>query len=181
MGAGTGLGLSICHNIVTRMDGEIAVTSHVDGGTTFRVSLPPAPVQQLSPSEPPTPRAGVERRGRVMVVDDEPVIGVILRRILVGHDVTAFTTVEEALAELASGKRFDVIFSDLMMPQRTGMDFYRELTRLAPDDAARVVFVTGGAFTKAASEFLEGVGNERVEKPFTPKIVRDLVQQILGA
>ena len=80
---------------------------------------------------------------------------------------------------LASGRRFDVIFSDLMMPQMTGMDFYRELTRVSPSDAARIVFVTGGAFTPVATQFLEQVSNERIEKPFTPKVVRDLVGRFM--
>lgn len=131
---------------------------------------------------PPMPDAklaspGKERVATVLVVDDEPAIGMALRRILRGHEVTVFATVKEALELLASGKQFDVIFSDLMMPQMTGMDFYHELKRRSPDDAARMVFVTGGAFTPVAAEFLDQIGNERIEKPFSPAAVRDLVQQ----
>lgn len=89
------------------------------------------------------------------------------------------TSVSEALRVLDAGNRFDVIFSDLMMPQTTGMDFYRELSKWSPSDAARMVFVTGGAFTSDAREFLDSISNERLEKPFAPQAVRDLVQRFL--
>ena len=179
VGVGTGLGLSICHNILSGMGGEISVSSEVGHGATFRVVLPPAAVQRLS--QPPTSATDSARvrRGTVLVVDDEPAVGMALKRILREHDVTVLTSVKEALEVLLSGKRFDVIFSDLMMPQMTGMDFYRELTRRSPDDAARMVFVTGGAFTPIATEFLEQIGNERVEKPFTPKAVRELAERFM--
>ena len=52
-----------------------------------------------------------------------------------------------------------------MMPEMTGMDLYAELARSVPEQADRVVFVTGGAFTARAREFLERVPNARVEKP----------------
>jgi len=51
------------------------------------------------------------------------------------------------------------------MPEMTGMDLYGELGRIAPDQIERVVFVTGGAFTPRAREFLERIPNARVEKP----------------
>ena len=181
VGVGTGLGLSICHNIVTGMGGLISVRSEIGRGTTFRVTLPPAAVQELPGAAASPPQEGPDRRGRgaILVVDDEPAVGMALKRCLRDHDVTVVTGVAEALDVLASGKQFDVIFSDLMMPQMTGMDFYRELTRRSPDDAARIVFVTGGAFTAVASEFLQQVANERLEKPFAPRTVRELVAKFL--
>ncbi len=65
------------------------------------------------------------------------------------------------------------------MPQATGMDFYRELAKTSPSDAARIVFMTGGAFTTDAREFLDSISNERVEKPFAPNTVRELVQKFV--
>jgi CheY-like chemotaxis protein len=72
----------------------------------------------------------------------------------------------EAIDLLRSGERFDVILCDLMMPQVTGMDVHAELIRLDADQASRMVFITGGAFTPRARRFLESVQNHRVEKPF---------------
>jgi PAS domain S-box-containing protein len=162
IGIGTGLGLSICHNIVTDMGGTISVTSEEGRGTTFRVVLPAA-----ARIEPAT----------VLVVDDEPAIGTVLRRFLRDHDVTALTSATEALGLLAAGQRFDVILSDLMMPGVSGMDFYDEVVRRFPEVAARVVFVSGGAFTAAANAFLDRVTNERLDKPFDAKAVREVVQR----
>lgn len=53
-----------------------------------------------------------------------------------------------------------------MMPEVTGMDLHAELLRLAPEQAEKVVFMTGGAFTSRAREFLDQVRNPRIEKPF---------------
>ena len=129
IGVGTGLGLSICHNIITGMGGEISVVSKLGRGTSFRLAIPAARVQELPGSgiTATSPVAG--RRAIVLVVDDEPSVGMALRRVLREHDVTVVTTVSAALDILATGKQFDVIFSDLMMPQMSGMDFYQELTR----------------------------------------------------
>lgn len=180
VGIGTGLGLSICHNIVRGMGGEITVSSEEGRGTSFRITLPASRAPEArAASEAPRP-ARAARRGVVLVVDDEPAIGGALRRVLRGHDVTAVTTAREALELLRSGKRFDVIVSDLMMPEMSGMDFHDALVRSFPDHAERVVFVSGGAFTPAASAFLERVPNERIEKPFDPERVREIVQRFVG-
>ena len=161
------------------MGGEISVASVVGRGSTFRVVLPPATDQRLADDVAVLASASTHRRATLLVVDDEPAVGIALRRVLRDHDVTVVTKVKDALDLLRGGKRFDVIFSDLMMPEKTGMDFYQELARFSPEDAGRMVFVTGGAFTPVASEFLNRVANERLEKPFAAKDVRELVQRFL--
>ena len=179
VGVGTGLGLSICHSIMTAMGGDISVSSEVGRGTIFQVVIPAAPAAQPAPTAlVPTP-SSPERRAAVLVVDDEPGVGMALRRILRDHDVTVLMSGADALDVMAAGRQFDVIFSDLMMPQMTGMEFYRQVTLRSADVAARMVFMTGGAFTAFAHEFLDEVGNERIEKPFAPNVVRELVQKFL--
>jgi two-component system cell cycle sensor histidine kinase/response regulator CckA len=179
VGVGTGLGLWICHNIVTAMEGEISASNRVGRGATFRVALPAAKVQQLRERIDAPVGPSNERRGVVLVVDDELAVGAVLGRILRDHEVTVLMGAREAVDLIASGKEFDVIFSDLMMPQMTGMDFYRELARVSPDHTARMIFVTGGAFTSVAAEFLAQVGNERIEKPFAAATIREMVQRYL--
>jgi PAS domain S-box-containing protein len=177
VGIGTGLGLYICHNIVTALGGRIhAAASDGGRGTTFRVTLPAAAAIQTEPAAapPPAPSAG---RAVVLVVDDEPFIGHALRRILREHDVTAVTTALDALALLEQGRRFDLIFSDIMMPEMSGMAFHEELTRRFPDAAAKVVFISGGTFTAGANAFLARVPNEFLAKPFTNQEVREIVQR----
>jgi PAS domain S-box-containing protein len=171
VGAGTGLGLSICHRIVTGLGGEISFGSVVGRGTVFRVVLPAAPGEAPSPSIPApgasVPAVTAAPRARVLVVDAEPGVTRMVTRMLArNHDVTACTSARAALDAIVGGAGFDVIFCDLMMPEMTGMDLHAELHRLAPDQARRMVFATGGAFTPRAWQFLDSITTPHLEKPF---------------
>ena len=180
IGVGTGLGLSICRSIVIAAGGEISVESKVNEGTVFRVLLPAAPPEAEDEAAPSTRPLSQGRRGRILVVDDEPALGVAIRRILAGeHDVTVLTAASEAREVVARGDRFDVILCDLMMPKMTGMDLHAEFTALAPDQAERMVFVTGGAFTEKARRFLGTVPNIRLEKPFDTAGLRALIRGLV--
>jgi PAS domain S-box-containing protein len=178
VGVGTGLGLSICHGIVTGMGGEITAANRAGGGAVFRVALPgmirPA---AAAPATARDVRADA-RRASVLVVDDEPSVGLSLQRLLRGHDVTSVTSGAEALALVRAGRPFDVILSDLMMPEVSGMELFEEIRRHKPDLAARIVFMTGGAFTEAAATFLDRVPNERLEKPFSTSAVRAIIARL---
>ncbi|QRO01671.1 response regulator [Archangium violaceum] len=188
VGVGTGLGLPICHGIVSGFGGRMEVESEVGKGSTFRVILraatteapPPAPSHpaQESRTAPVAPEA--PRRGRLLVVDDEPMLGVSIRRTLQReHDVVTLTSAREACARLLGGEHFDVILCDIMMPEMSGMELHQELEHRAPELARRMVFLTGGAFTPNARAFLERVGNPRVEKPFCAQELRELVQSLV--
>jgi CheY-like chemotaxis protein len=115
----------------------------------------------------------------VLVVDDEPSIGQMLRFRLREHDVTAVTSAREALRLLAAGARFDMLLSDVMMPEMSGMQLYEELARTHPAMVERVVFMTGGAFTHAAHAFLDRVPNQCLEKPLTASAVREAIQRFV--
>jgi signal transduction histidine kinase len=174
VGAGRGLGLSICHRIVRGLQGEILVESARDHGTTFRILLPPRAPEPLVAAAAAASTAA--RRGRVLIVDDEVAFAKALARILGDeHDVELSASAGDALARLQGGQAFDVIVCDLMMPQMTGMDLHAELQRLSPELAARVVFVTGGAFTEGARAFLDAVPNLRIEKPFGANELRAVI------
>jgi PAS domain S-box-containing protein len=175
-GVGTGLGLTICHRIVAALGGAITVTSELGRGTTFRITLPAAAgatAERMAFVGAKEPSA---RRGRVLVIDDEALMGGAIRRFLATeHDAEVVTSGQAALERLAVRPAFDVIICDLMMPVLTGMDLHARLMIEAPDLAARMVFVTGGAFTSRARAFLERVDNPRLEKPFDLHELRALV------
>ncbi len=188
-GSGTGLGLAICHRIITAHGGAISAESEVGRGSVFRTVLPPAagkatPASLVSPS---VVHAGNEARGRrrrILVVDDEEVLGVTIKRTLSGeHEVTAVTTAREALHLLGGEAQFDLVLCDLMMPEMTGMELYQELLRLQPEQAKKFVFMTGGSFTESATRFLTRISNPTIEKPIRAaklrSLVRDLVQDLV--
>ncbi|GMU01984.1 hypothetical protein KH5H1_61040 [Corallococcus caeni] len=179
VGVGTGLGLSICHGIVKSMGGEISVASEMGRGTTFTVCLPAAgqDVDDEEASEE-APRRAATRRARILIVDDEPAVAGSLRRLLASeHDVEVVLRGREALERVEAHEDFDLILCDLLMPDMTGMDLFDELVRVAPRLADRVVFLTGGAFTQRAREFLDRVPGRYMQKPVDTRQVRRLVRE----
>jgi CheY-like chemotaxis protein len=178
-GTGTGLGLWVCRNLVGAVGGDLQVESVPGAGTTFRVILPAAAEQAgASPQEGAPAVAG--GRGRVLVVDDDPLVAAVMRRTLAPeHEVVVETSARAALSRLASGERFGAIVCDLMMPEMNGMELHAAVERVSREDGARVVFVTGGAFTPEAQEYLERVRNPRLEKPFAGDALRAAVRGVL--
>jgi PAS domain S-box-containing protein len=181
LGIGTGLGLYVCQQLLSSMGGTITVDSAPGRGSTFRVLLPAARSLAPAPQPPsqPQPRERPHGRARILAVDDEPQIGRVIVHTLKAHDVTAPPTAEEALRLVRAGERFDLIICDLMMPGMTGMDLFAALERDFPDQAARMLFLTGGAFTPRARDFLETVAAPRMEKPFEVKALRARVAELL--
>jgi two-component system cell cycle sensor histidine kinase/response regulator CckA len=182
VGVGTGLGLSICHNIISAVGGEISVDSNLGVGTMFRVSLPIARAVSLRPRLAPSlPVPTSTRRLRILLVDDEPSVVRALQRALREHElVVAFSGVE-ALEVLDSGQTFDLVFCDLMMAQLSGMEVFETVKRRYPAIQDRFVFMTGGAFTQQAKDFLSGVVNPVIEKPFDIRALRSLVSRRIAA
>jgi PAS domain S-box-containing protein len=177
-GTGTGLGLPISRKLLDEMGGRIEIESTPGKGTLTRVVLPAArdEVAPPAPASGPGTVVAPPRRGRVLVVDDEEMVGTVLARALRGeHDVVVETSGRKAIARIASGERFDVVLCDLMMPEMSGMEVFREASKLQPRLAEEIVFMTGGAFTPEARAFLAGVPNAQIEKPFELLDLRRIV------
>ncbi|MCB9597431.1 MAG: PAS domain-containing protein [Sandaracinaceae bacterium] len=181
---GTGLGLSICHGIVTSAGGTIRVARTAPGvGTTFRVDLPAvgAPARAASPTSEPGATPVPQRRGSVLVIDDEPRLAVTIRLALIDHaDVQIAEGGAAALEALAGEATFDLVLCDLMMPEVNGMDVYERVRESRPDLATRFVFMTGGAFTDRARDFLKHSGVPRLDKPFALADVERLLLERLA-
>jgi len=178
-GTGTGLGLAICQSIVTSKGGELTVKSEVGKGSTFRVTLPST--EEAVPDTPgPSSRTSLlAGRARVLVVDDEPMMARAVQRLLGGeHDIIATTDPKVAVDLVRSGKRFDAVLCDLMMPVMSGMDVYEAIARIDAAQARRFIFMTGGTFTERAEQFLERVGNPRLDKPLDRSALRAAVRSM---
>jgi diguanylate cyclase (GGDEF)-like protein len=144
----------------------------------IRAILEPIPVTSpSSQGKSTTPSAPGPARVRVLVVDDEAAIGTAVRRTLADCDVVPLTEPAKALALVAGGDVFDLILCDLMMPQMTGMDLYEEIVRVAPQQAQRMVFMTAGATTARAREFVATVPRSVVAKPLDARELRALVAE----
>jgi CheY-like chemotaxis protein len=179
VGVGTGLGLSVARNVVRSLGGEIHIDSMVGVGTVVRVVLPqitgPALRRATTRPEPVT-----ARRARVLVIDDEPLVCKAVVRLLgADHDVTTTTRGTEALESIRTGARYDAILCDLMMPELTGMDMFEALAREFPDQAAKMIFLTGGTFTERARAFVEARPHSVASKPFKMQQLRALIRAML--
>ncbi|WP_434391792.1 hybrid sensor histidine kinase/response regulator [Melittangium boletus] len=184
VGVGTGLGLAICHGIITSLGGDISVESEPGRGTLMRVVLPASEEGVREEKAAPAPTPVPTQRGRVLIVDDEPAVGRALRRILREHDVELATSGRQALERLRTDSRFHVVLCDVMMPDLGGKDLYEAVQRDGSGLERRFVFVSGGAFTPGARDFLARVPNPTLEKPFdeaaVKRVVRELVMSSVG-
>jgi two-component system, NtrC family, sensor kinase len=175
-GEGTGLGLAISLEVIRGMGGELKVMSEPGRGSTFQLVLPSldevmAPVAVPSPDKQEAPQ-----RKRVLIIDDEPSIGTMMRRLLGrSHEVVVVHSGREALALLTGDDGFDRVFCDLMMADMSGMDLSAELAQQKPWLLSRFIFMTGGGFTQRARAFLAQETVESIAKPFEPAAVRELV------
>jgi signal transduction histidine kinase len=191
VGIGTGLGLSICLDIVTSLGGTIAIESEEGRGSTFIVDLPAAHGSTAAGAgERAGERAGEEAvftrtnraSGHILVIDDEPILCSSLERLLSneGH-VIAATSAPEGLAHIEAGERFDVILCDLLMPDMDASAMYDVVAKIDPAQAERMVFLTGGAFTARARDFLARVPNSRLSKPLDVDALVGLVRSRMAS
>ena len=175
VGQGTGLGLSLCRGLIEAHGGTIEVCLPAGGGTRFDISLPLEASTALP--ELPELRAPSAPRGRsILIVDDEPEVAEMLAEVLapLGCRVEIAHGGRAALDRLASA-RFDLVLTDIRMPDVDGRQLYRALTEHDKEHAPRVVFISGDSLSDATITWVEETARPVVEKPFTPEDVRRVV------
>jgi CheY-like chemotaxis protein len=119
---------------------------------------------------------------RILIIDDEPLLGQTLLYAFKGrHDVSICTSGREALSRLETDSCFDLVLCDLMMPDVNGAAVYASVKRDHPELAERFVFMTGGAFTARAREFLSQHPGAQLEKPFNIADIERLLGQFAAS
>lgn len=178
VGVGTGIGLAMCHRIIDTHGGAIELESSAGEGATFAIRLP-VPTEDVD-SVPPDSESPERTVGHsILIIDDEPEVAELLADILRsdGHSVTIANSGREALDRI-SRARFDMLLSDLRMPDLDGPGLFGILEEREPRLVSGIGFVTGDTMSAKIKEFLKSSGRPYIEKPITPKEVRDLVAEI---
>jgi len=120
------------------------------------------------------------RRACILVIDDEPLVVALMTDILglEGYEVETAENGREALEKIAA-RSYDVILSDLRMPELDGVGLYRALEQQHPSLLPRLAFVSGTTEPPEYASFLQRTGATVLSKPFALTDVHQLVQRML--
>ncbi|MBE0583124.1 MAG: PAS domain S-box protein [Desulfofustis sp.] len=175
---GTGLGLAVVHGIVKKHQGEIGVTSAPGQGTTFEIYLPAIADPKENAPEQPAPVPGGSER--IMLVDDEQQLTDLLTTTLerLGYQVTAFTDSLEAVRFFRQNSgSFDLVITDMTMPNMTGTELAREMLALRP--SLPIILITGYHEQIDRSKALRIGIREFINKPLRRNILAHSIREIL--
>jgi PAS domain S-box-containing protein len=176
---GTGLGLSVSHSIVERHGGDLKVDSRPGEGTTFTITLPIG----MNPSAEATPggEPGIERKGRILLVDNDQQVLSILGEMLkdAGHHVLPVPSGPEALRVFVPSG-FDLVITNVGMPEMSGWDVAEQLR--ARDPNVPVIFITGWGLQEEDQARCRRLGiSALLFKPVPPPELHRKVQVALAA
>ena len=178
VGSGTGIGLAFCHRIIAAHEGAIRAQSDPGKGASFFIRLPVPDKSAMAVSANTKP-SGTGISVNVLVVEDEQDVAGLMAEILRrdGHIVTCVENGKAALREV-SRQHFDVVLSDLNMPDFDGGSLFDVLSSDYPHIVEHTAFVTGDTMGRKARATLERSGRPYLEKPIRPGELRELVAQL---
>ena len=180
LGKGTGLGLATCYGIICQSGGDIRVYSEPNSGTTFRIYLPrtDATPEPAAAEDPETLPAGTES---ILVVEDDPSVRelavIILRNC--GYHVQESNNAFEALGLIKENPRYDLVLSDVIMPQMSGKELHDQIKSQLPK--IKVLLMSGYTDDALAHHGVLDESLSFLEKPFSPAKLANKVREILDA
>jgi signal transduction histidine kinase len=180
-GKGTGMGLSVVHGIVKNCGGDIRVESEPGRGAVFRIFLPAHHVASQLPEAAGLGMTTVGQQETILVVDDEPQVAHVMELMLdsLGYRVQAYTRSPEALQAFADAPQaFDLVITDMTMPEMTGDEFARALLGMQPD--IPIILCTG--FNEQMNEeHARQIGIRRlIYKPVVRNALAEIIKDVLG-
>ncbi len=182
VGTGTGLGLSVSYGIVQEHGGRLSVESR-PGETVFTLTLPALRPSEVAVAEPAVRLQAVAGDGRLaLVVEDEPSVVDLIVTLLgqTGWRVDVASGGHVGLERVKS-HRYELVVSDMRMPEGGGEEFYRRAVVEDPSLRRRFVFITGDTVNRDAWLFLKDSHVPIIEKPFQPALFLDVVRRVTTA
>jgi two-component system cell cycle sensor histidine kinase/response regulator CckA len=182
-GKGTGLGLSTVYGIVKQSGGFIFADSEMGKGTRFTVYLPvhhPQPGELIAQARAAEKQAEWAGGGRILLVEDEDTVRLVAERALAraGYTITTAADGEEGLEHVTKGGAFDLVVSDVVMPNMDGPAMAREIRKLAPN--LPILFMSGYAEDHLRRE-IDVENMHFIPKPFSVQQISEKVGHVLGA
>jgi two-component system, cell cycle sensor histidine kinase and response regulator CckA len=180
LGRGTGLGLATCYGIVCQSGGDIRVYSELNSGTTFKIYLPrtDATPESAANVDLESLPLGAES---VLIVEDDPSVRKLAVAILhsCGYQVQESNNAFEALSLIKRNPRFDLVITDVIMPQMSGKDLYDQIKSQLPH--IKVLLMSGYTDDALAHHGVLDEGLFFLEKPFSPAKLAQKVREVLDA
>jgi CheY-like chemotaxis protein len=165
-GEGTGLGLSVVYGVVDGLGGRLSIESAIGLGTIVEVALPAAEALPDEPVEAQVEPAAAPNAERVLVVEDRQVVRELTRDVLesAGFEVVAVIGGREALDEVATGERFDLLLTDVVMPEMSGPELAVKLRAKHPE--LPVLYMSGYTDDVLSAHELAQAATAFLRKPF---------------
>jgi signal transduction histidine kinase/CheY-like chemotaxis protein len=175
---GAGLGLSIAYGVMQRLGGSITAGNRPEGGAVITLSFPVAagPLEMApARAEPRVPPSGK----RILVIDDDPDNLDATRWVLeeMGQDVECAASGPQALKRFEEGARFDLVLSDIGMPEMNGWEVAERIQKIAP--GTRAVMISGWAHEIARDDPRRRLVLDVLPKPLALDEVQRLLSDVL--